>query len=490
MEEQIMFRSLSLFLIIMISLVAGSGVVDAAKTLEPGFITVDDLDAEPELVTVNSYGTDSIDPNTFRQAIPEEVLVEVYELQPGLYYFINDPAGETDPEMLNLDTGEFYLSNTVGDSGADGVMFRGMGSYPGATAISFGLPREYPALPRLDDGSIDIEEAAVTVGYKFFKGQRNFAVDVIGVFENVAIGDHASNNRGVLHTFGGGRLFCTDVWVYNVYDGVFFDNIGEAYFVNCILHQTYQPWNHIDDATEAGYFTEDWDTWIAPRRNEGVPEFVDYLGLDPAEYPELRGIQIGNDTFAGWNINLIETEGADPQLVCLKGCTVVRHQVRDSNRTWRHNAGSGTGAYVLIEDCMLLSVDLSPSTAVRIDTDDDDFLGFIYNTKVWNYASDSATLEGMDYGNWNDGGFYSGDPLSLEEYNIDLDTPGGLDVSDVSELFQLDGRNLTTFRADAIELTMASDGRQIGYRLPDTAPEGPLPVTEGTITPVADWPLH
>ena len=158
-----MFRSLSLFLIIMISLVAGSGVVDAAKTLEPGFITVDDLDAEPELVTVNSYGTDSIDPNTFRQAIPEEVLVEVYELQPGLYYFINDPAGETDPEMLNLDTGEFYLSNTVGDSGADGVMFRGMGSYPGATAISFGLPREYPALPRLDDGSIDIEEAGGTV---------------------------------------------------------------------------------------------------------------------------------------------------------------------------------------------------------------------------------------------------------------------------------------------------------------------------------------
>ncbi len=485
-----MSRRFSIFTFFTISLLTVAVAVDAAKTLEPGFITVEDLDAEPEMVTVNAYGVDSIDPDTFRKPIPEEVLVEVYELQPGLYHFINDPAGASDPEILNMDTGEFYLSNTVGDSGADGIMFRGMGSYPGATSISFGLAREYPALPRLDDGSIDFEEAAATVGYKFFKGQRNFAIDVVGVFENVAVGDHASNNRGALHTLGGGRLFCTDVWVYNVYDGVFFDDIGEAYFVNCVLHQTYQPWNQLEEAQEAGYFTEDWDTWIAPRRNEGVSEFADHLGLDPDQYPQIRGIQIGNDTFAGWNINLIETEGADPQLFALKNCTLVRHQIRDSNRLWRHNAGSGVGAYVLIDDCMLLSVDLSPSTAIRIDTDDDDFLGFIYNTKVWNYASDSATLEGMDYGNWNDGGFYSQDPFSLEDYNIDLETPGGLDVSDVSTMFRLDGRVLTTFTADAVELTMASDGGQIGYRLPDTAPAGPLPVTEGTITPVADWSLH
>lgn len=470
--------------------------VQGAKTLAPGFVTVDDLDADTELVTVTWYGVDSIDADTFRKPIPEEAFLEVYELEPGIYRFINDPAGATDPVALNADTGQFNLSNAVADSGAEGVLFRGTGSYPGATAISFGLLRDYPELPRLADGSIDVEKAAGTVGYKFCLGQRRFGIDgVVAVFENVAVGDHASNNAGVFHTLAGGRLFCTDVWVYNVYDGVFWDDAGEGYFVNCIFHQTYQPWNLIDDAYAAGYFDEEvWLVEISPRRNEGVADFdahmADLIGLDMTQYPEVLGVQIGNDTAAGWNINLFETEGADPQLVYLKNCTLVRHQILHSNRLWRHNAGSGEGAYVVIEDCMILSVDESPTTNLRIDTDDDDFFGFIYNTKAWNYASDSTSLDGMDYGNWNDWGFFGGDPGSHEEFNVDVETPGGLEISDVQVLFRLDGRNLTTFKSGAIELTLATDGGQVGYRLPDTAPAGPLPVTTGEVVPVSDWSLY
>jgi hypothetical protein len=139
---------------------------------------------------------------------------------------------------------------------------------------------------------------------------------------------------------------------------------------------------------------------------------------------------------------------------------------------------------------MVLSVDVSPTANIRIDTDDDDFFGFIYNTKVWNYGSGSAVLDGMDYGNWNEGGFLGTDRASHAEFNVDAETPGGLAVSDVEALFRLDGRNLTTFQPGAIELTLATDGGQVGYRLPKTAPAGPLPVTTGVVTPIADWSLY
>ncbi len=459
----------------------------SAMTLSPGIYAAEDLTADPEPVTLVSVGTDDFDEDTFRQETEETFNLEVYELEPGLYRFVNDPAAKTDQAALNADVSQLSLSDVIADSDADGVLIRGLGNYPGETAITFGLINEYPEVPRTADGEVDYDEAAVEIGYKFYTGRRNFGVDgIIGAFENIALGDHANNNIGVIHTFGGGRTFMTDVWIYNVYDGIFFDGASEAYMFNCILHQTYQPWNTMEEANADGYFTEDWEALVQPPRMGGEL-YADAMGFSVDEYPQLAGVTMGNDVASGWNINLIETEGADPQMVYMRNCTLIRHQIRDSNRLWRHNEGGGAGAFVLIEDSMILSVDISPHVQIRIDADDPDIFGSMFNTKFWNYASESTQLTGISALNWN---IDPGDQFLLDDANVDLDTPGGLDIPAASELFRLDGRKLTTFMDGAIELTMATDGGQIGYRLPDTAPDGSLPVTTGEPVGVSDWSIY
>ncbi len=476
------------FIVSIVVFLSASGVIqlEASMNLTPGIYAPEDFTSDPESVTLTSVGTDDFDEATYRQPTEETFNLEVYELSPGLYHFVNDPAAKTDQAAMNSDIGALNISNLIADSEADGILIRGTGSYPGETAISFGLINEYPEVPRTADGEVDFDEAAVEIGYKFYTGRRYFNVDgVIAAFENVSIGDHANNNVGVVHTYAGGRTFMNDVWIYNVYDGIFFDDAGDGYFVNCIFHQTYQPWNDIADAQADGYWTEDWNALVQPDGMGGTP-FADGVGFSIAEYPQLEGVVLGNNTANGWNINLIETEGADPQNVYMKNCTLVRHQIRDSNRLWRHNAGGGQGAFVLIEDCMIINVD-SALNQIRIDADDPDIFGTMFNTKFWNYATENAQVTGVSAMNWN---IDPGDQVLLDDANVDIATPGGLDIADVSTLFRLDGRNLTTFMDGAIELTLAGDGGQVGYRLPDTAPDGPLPVTTGEPVPVSDWSIY
>lgn len=472
-------------LLIAVVLLIPSGF--AAVTLNPGVYAAEDLTADPEPVTLVSVGTDSFDDATYRQQTEETFNLEVYELNPGLYRFVNDPLAKTDIAALNADINGINISNLVADSGAEGVLIRGMGSYPGATAISFGLINVYPELPVDANGDIDFERAAGEIGYQFYAGRRYFNVDgVIAAFENISIGDHANNNVGVIHTFAEGRTFLNDVWIYNVYDGIFFDDAGDGYFVNCVFHQTYQPWNLIDDALAAGYFTDEWNQLVQPDGLGGTL-YADALGLSEDDYPQIAGITLGNNTANGFNINLIETEEANPQNVYFKNCTLIKHQIRDSNRLWRHNTGGGIGAYVLMEDCMILSVDLSPNGQIRLDTDDPDFFGGMYNTKCWNYASENAQLTGVNFQFWN---IDPSDPGLLDDAKVDLATPGGLRIDDVSQLFRVDGRVLTTFFEDAVELTLAIDGGQVGYRLPANAPAGPLPVTTGEQPGVNDWSVY
>ncbi len=481
-----MSRSFALQIITLIlCFLSIANVGQTSVTLTPGVYSADDLLADPEPVTVVAMGTDDYYEDEFRKTKEETYNLEIYELTPGLYQFVNDPAAKTDSAAMHSDINAFNISSIIADSGADGVLIRGTGRYPGETAISFGLINEYPELPVGADGEIDYDQTAVEIGYQFYTGRRCFNVDgVIAVFENISIGDHANNNIGVVHTFGSGRTFMNDVWIYNVYDGIFFDDAGDGYFVNCILHQTYQPWNTVQEANDAGYFNDDWKALVQPG---GSSTFSEGTGLSEEDYPQIAGVILGNNTADGWNINLFETEGADPQNVYLKNCTIVRHQIRDSSRLWRHNTGSGIGAFALIEDCMILSVDLDPNAQIYIDTDDADFRGYMFNTKIWNYASESTQLSGISLANWN---IDPSDPFFQEDAFVDLDTPGGLDITDASELFRLDGRKLTSFLDGSIELTLASDGGPVGYRLPETAPDGPLPVTRGEPLNVSQWSLY
>ena len=135
---------------------------------------------------------------------------------------------------------------------------------------------------------------------------------------------------------------------------------------------------------------------------------------------------------------------------------------------------------------MILCVDLDPNAQIRIDTDDPDFFGYMNNSKFWNYASGDAQVSGITMEYWN---FNPNDQISLDDNSIDLSTPGGLNVTDASELFRVDGRKLTEFKEGAVELTLASDGGAVGYRLPETAPDGPLPVTTGEVAAVSNWSL-
>lgn len=211
--------------------------------------------------------------------------------------------------------------------------------------------------------------------------------------------------------------------------------------------------------------------------------------IDETEFPQTAGVILGNAVAWSYNINLIETEGADPQNVYFKHCTLVKHQIRDSNRMWRHNTGGGEGVFALLEDCMILNVDLSVNDQIRIDTDDPDFFGSMFNTKFWNYGSETSNVNGITINNWN---IDAGKPILLEDAGVDISTPGGLDIGDVSALFRIDGRTLTTFQSNAVELTLASDGGPVGYRLPETAPSsGALPIIDGLLqSGIHQWMLH
>ena len=469
------------FLIVFVLLISGVTANHASMTLNPGIYAPEDLTADPEPVTVTSVGTDDLDEDTFRLPTQETFSLEVYELRPGLYRFVNNPESKTDPAALNAEAGGVNLNSITADSGADGVLIRGLGSYPGEIAISFGVINVFPEAPLLSDGNLDVERAAGEIGYQFYTGQNYFDINgAIGVFENISIGDHGNNNTGVIRTRGGGRTFMTDVWVYNVYDGIFFNDTADGYFTNCIFHQSYQPWSHIDDAMADGYFTEEWDTFVMPDGLGDTPfaEGMQSLGVNITEeqYPQIRGVVLRNDATWAYNITLIQNRyDPDFQNVYMKNCTLVKHVIRDTNLTWQHLTGSGAGVYALLEDCMILNLDTSSNTQIRFSTDGPDFVGTIYNTKFWNYAGNDANVQGMDP-NW----FL---------FDVDINTPGGLDIGDVSELYRLDGRKLATFKPDSVELTMASDGGQIGYRLPANAPSGLLPVTDGEAVSVSDWPI-
>lgn len=457
----------------------------AAMTLTPGIYVLEELTAEPEPVTVTSVGTDEQDAANFRKSQQETFNLEVYELQPGFYRFVREEAAKTDQAVLNAEADGLSLTRIVTDSGAEGVAFRGTGSYPGATTISFGIINEFPEVPLNTDGSLNVERAAGEIGYKFFTGRNYFLVDgVVGVFENISIGDHGNNNTGVVRTQGGGRTFMKDTWIFNVYDGIFFADQSEGYFVNCIFNQSFQPWSGLSDAQADGYFTDEWNSFVEPNGLQDQP-FVDglqSLGVDITEeaYPQVAGTVLRNDAAWAYNITLFQNRGnPDLQSVYLKNCTLVKHILRDTNATWRHLTGTGLGATVLVEDCMILNLDTSPNSQIRFETvagGDSPFVGNMYNTKFWNYAANDANVQGWDTGWYQE--------------SIDVN-PGGLDIGDVSELFRLDGRKLTTFVPGSVELTMASDGGQVGYRLPATAPAGPLPVVTGsTPVKVAEWMVY
>ncbi len=471
----IMLRLFALFCIPFLGITPGF----AATTLTPGIYALEDLTADPEPVTVNSVGTDDMDSDTFQIPTQETFNLEVYELTPGFYRFVNDPTAKTNPAALNSEVGGLNLSALTTDTGADGVLFRGLGSYPGETAISFGVINVFPDAPLLPDGNLDVERAAGEIGYQFYTGQNYFDINgTIGVFENVSIGDHGNNNTGIIRTQNGGRTFMTDVWIYNVYDGIFFNDTADGYFFNCIFHQSYQPWIHIDDAMADGYFTEEWNTFVMPDGLQGssFADGLQSLGVDITEeqYPQIQGVVLRNDATWSYNITLIQTRyDPDFQNVYMKNCTLVKHIVQHTNLTWSHISGNGAGVYALLEDCMILNLDTSPNTQIRFGTDGVDFAGNMFNIKFWNYGGNDANVMGMDP-NWL-------------IFDVDMETPGGLDISDVSELIRLDGRKLTTFKPGSVELTMASDGGPIGYRLPATAPDGPLPVIDESATVDVDF---
>src|SRR5690606_25777635 len=67
---------------------AGGG----AETVPPGIHVRDDMIAEPEAVTLTSVGTDGFDEATFKHPLEQTFNLEVYELSPGVYQFVNDPA--------------------------------------------------------------------------------------------------------------------------------------------------------------------------------------------------------------------------------------------------------------------------------------------------------------------------------------------------------------------------------------------------------------
>lgn len=462
-------------------------VSHSAVTLVPGVYSPEDFQAAPESVSIVSYGVDSQDAATFRKPIPGTANLEVYELKPGLYNFVTDPAAKTDPIAMNADVAMFNLASLTADSGAEGILIRGTGNYPGATVISFGLVSDYKEITKDSSGNFDYKKAASEFGYKLFTGRRYFEVNgIIAVFENVSIGDHASNNSGVIHTGSEGKTFLKDVWIYNVYDGIFFDGNAQGYFVNCIFQQTYMPWNDLAVAQEAGYFTDDWTTQVEPAGLGGTP-YAEGVGLSEDTYPQLKGVVLGNDIINGYNINLFQTQEPDSQWVYFKNCTFLKHQIRNSNRMWRHNAGSGNGAVVLFEDCMILNVDMTPNPDIRIGSNDADLVGKMFNTKMWNYASGGVVLNLGGGDNWN---INASDPNTFVDAKVDISTPGGLDITDVSELFRLDGRKLTTFLKSSTELTLAGDGGAVGYRLPSTAPAGALLVTPGNPVEIAEWDIY
>lgn len=465
-----------------------------ATTLSPGIYASEDFTADPESVQVLSVN-DMLEDETI------DLNLEVYELESGLYRLVSDPAAKTDEAVLNSG-GAVYVSDLIGGSGADGILLRGNGAYPGAVSISFGLLRDYADLPLDADGYVDVEAAAQLTGpdspARFYAGRGYLEVDgVILVLENLSIGDHTNNNTGALQSDGDSpTLIMNDVWVHNVYDGVFWYNSGiaTARFSNCIFYGTFQPWTNAADRDAAGYTyadanaSENWELIVPGRPTDvwGVQSgdlFDDMHGLPEGTHP---GVRVGNDTASGYNTNLFTTEN-DTLVLRMDHCTIVKHDTRSST-TWRHNGGFVEARFTNILHINLDASDTPGGGAFRYrNVDSGEWVANMFNSKFWNYSTGGVTLNPTD---WSLGfeNFYDWD--SGTDPNVDTFTEGGLDISDAAELIPLDGRKLATFKPGSIELTLASDGGQIGYRVPDTAPAGPLPVTTGEVVPVGDWSLY
>lgn len=469
----------------------------AATTLVPGIIAVEDFSATPESVQVVSV-------NNFLEDETLNLNLEVYELEPGLYRFVGDPASKTDEALLNSEgvTGpHVVVSEMISDSGADGILLRGKGSYPGAVSISFGLPRDYPDLPRDAIGDVDIDAAIALTGpdapAQFYAGRSFIEVDgVILVLENLSIGDHAANNRGVLQSAGDSPvLVCNNVWIYNVYDGVFWYNsgVGTARFENCIFYGTFQPWSSAAERDAAGYTFDGsnqsgaWDLIVPGRPGDvyglGQGElYDDTLFLPVGTHP---GVRTGNDVIGAFNANLFTTE-CDTAVIKILQSTIVKHDTR-TNYTWRHNSGL---IDVLFIDSNIIGLDGpdtpggNPGEFQFRNIENGEWFGKMLNTKWWNYATGDVNLN-PDPGLWANGwenflDWTFSDP-SATAAKVDLVTPGGLNISDAAELIPLDARKLTSFKSGAMELTLASDGGPVGYRLPANAPSGPLSVV--TVVP-------
>ncbi len=460
-----------------------------AETLSPGILAREDFDADPEDVDIITVGEDLEDEDiTFN--------LEVYELEPGEYRIVNDAAAKTDEAVLN-GAGRVRISSLVGDSGAEGVLLRGTGSYPGATVISFGLPREYPELPKDANGEVDVEAAAELTGpnapAQFYAGRGYLEIDGrVLVLENLSVGDHANNNTGVIQTDGATATWImSDVWIFNVYDGIFWDHDDIAYsrFTNCIFYGTFQPWTSAAERDAAGYTHNGldpvgaWDLLVPKRPMDtyGIDRgglYDDMLDLPLDTHP---GVLTGNDIISASNTNLFTTEHGGRLLLRMDHCTIVKHDTR-TNYLWRHDSGS---VEVLITNTNIIGLD-GPDTVRRGEfrvrnVDNGEWTAEMLNSKWWNYATGEVRLNPnpsqwpLGFQNFEDWTY--ADP-AVTDARVDLLAEGGLDIDidEAVDLIPLDARTLTTFIADSLELILADDDGVIGYKLPATAPPGPLTI--------------
>lgn len=460
------------------------GPVFGAETLSPGILSAEDFNAEPEDVDVVTVveGLDDEDITLF---------LEVYDLEPGEYRIVNDPAAKTDVAALNT-ADRVTISSLVADSLAEGVLLRGTGSYPGTTVISFGLPREYPELPREGNGDVDVEAAAEMTGpnapAQFFAGRGYLEIDGVAlVLENVSVGDHANNNTGVIQTDGATATWIMkDVWIFNVYDGIFWDHDETAYsrFTNCMFYGTFQPWTSAAERDAAGY-THGGDgvnpigAWnlLVPQRPEdtyGVPAgglYDDMLDLPPDTHP---GVVTANDTVSGYNTNLFNTRHTGTLLLRMDHCTFVKHDTR-SLYFWRHDSG---GVEALITNSNIVALDGGDTAGggqFRMSgIDNGEWTAEMLNSKWWNYATRDVRLNPAP-SQWPLG-FQNFDEWNITDAEVDLFAEGGLDIEEAVDLIPLDAEALTTFIPDSLELILAEAGGAIGYIPPETAPPGPLTI--------------
>ena len=456
-----------------------------AETLSPGILAAEDFFAEPE----------DVDVITVVEDLEEEdvtLFLEVYELEPGEYRIVDNSAAKDDLAALN-GAGRVRISSLVGDTGAEGLLLRGMGGYPGTTVISFGLPREYPELPKHPNGDVDVEAAAELTGpnapAQFYAGRGYFEIDGVAlVLENLSVGDHANNNTGVIQTDGASATWImNDVWIFNVYDGLFWDHDDTAFsrFTNCIFYGTFQPWTSAAERDADGY-THGGDgvnpagAWnlLVPQRPEdthGVPAGGLYDDMMDLPFDTHPGVVTANDTISGYNTNLFNTRHTGTLYLRMDHCTIVKHDTR-SLYFWRHGSGN---VEALITNTNIIGLD-GPDTAGGGNfrwrgIDNGEWMAEMLNSKWWNYATRDVRLN-PNPGQWPLGFQNFDEWTSTDPAMVDLVAEGGLDIGEALDLIPLDADTLTTFIPDSLELILSEDDDVIGYIPPPTAPPGPLTI--------------